>query len=204
MKNFSKILELLKKNNQYNSFMLTGGNSASILYKKFSFCQNSMNYLKKFNFYMTDERCVPEINKNSNYKRICKNLFTNNFLSKKNFNQMYLGNKSLDAVRYEKLLPKSIDLLLLSIGDDGHIASLFPNSTALNEKNRLVCSVFSPIFPYKRITITPKVIKNAKEVIILALGPKKIKMYEEAKKNPNDISSIPARLVLDRHWVFEL
>jgi 6-phosphogluconolactonase len=204
MRNFLSILKLLKKNNQWNSFMLTGGNSASLFYKKLSSCKNIMSYLQKFVFYMTDERCVSVFNKNSNYRLVCNSLFSGNLLSKNNLNKMYSGNKSLDAIRYEKLLPSSIDLLLLSIGDDGHIASLFPNSHILKEKNRLVRTVFSTNSFYHRLTITPKVIENAKEVIVLALGPKKLKIFEEAKKNPQDINSLPARLVLKRNWIFEL
>ena len=65
-------------------------------------------------------------------------------------------------------------------------------------------TVFAPSPPYERLSITSKVIKNAKEVIVLALTPQKYKMYMEAKKNPNDIDSLPARLVLDRHWIFKL
>ncbi len=163
-----------------------------------------MQNLQKFKIYLGDERCVSSIDKNSNYNLICNKLFSKNFLHKYSLNKMYHGNQSLDAIRYEKLLPKSIDLLLLSIGDDGHIASLFPYSPALNEKNRSVVRVFAPSPPYQRLSITPKVIKSAKEVIVLALGSKKLKMYEEAKKNPKDIYSIPARLVLNRHWIFKL
>jgi 6-phosphogluconolactonase/glucosamine-6-phosphate isomerase/deaminase len=65
-------------------------------------------------------------------------------------------------------------------------------------------TVFAPFPPYERLSITSKVIKNAKEVIVLALTPQKYKMYMEAKKYPNDIVSLPARLVLDRHWIFKL
>ena len=163
-----------------------------------------MQSLQKFKIYLSDERCVSSVDKNSNYNLICNKLFSKNFLNKYSLNKMYHGNQSLDSIRYEKLLPKSIDLLLLSIGDDGHIASLFPHSPALNEKNRSVVTVLAPSPPYQRLSITPKVIKNAKEVIVLALTPQKYKMYMEAKKNTNDIDSLPARLVLDRHWIFKL
>ena len=204
MFNFQHFIKIFNKNNHWKNCMLTGGNSASMFYKKISLNNRIMQSLQKFKIYLGDERCVSIFDKNSNYTHICNKLFSKSVLHKYNLNKMYYGNSSLDAVRYEKLLPNSIDLLLLSIGDDGHIASLFPHSPALKEKNRSVVTVFAPFPPYERLSITSKVIKNAKEVIVLALTPQKYKMYMEAKKNPNDIDSLPARLVLDRHWIFKL
>ena len=101
-------------------------------------------------------------------------------------------------------LPETIDFMLLSIGDDGHIASLFPNSPALFENERKVVPVIGPKAPYQRITITPSVIQSAKHVYVLALGDEKRRKYEEAILDREDISSIPARLVLDRTWIFDL
>lgn len=204
MLNFHSFIKIFSKNKQWKNCMLTGGSSASILYKKISSNKSIMQSLQKFKIYLGDERCVSTFDNNSNYSHICKKLFGKSFLHKYDLNKMYYANSSLDALRYEKLLPNSIDLLLLSIGDDGHIASLFPYSPALKEKNRSVMRVMAPVPPYERLSITSKVIQNAKEVIVLALTPQKYKMYVEAKKNPSDIDNLPARLVLDRHWIFKL
>ena len=46
--------------------------------------------------------------------------------------------------------------------------------------------------------------KSAKKVYVLAIGKEKRRKYEEALLNPQDISTIPARLVLDRTWIFDL
>ena len=51
--------------------------------------------------------------------------------------------------------------------------------------------------------ITP-VINNAKEIFILCFGNEKRKKYEEVLLDPDDYNSIPARLVLDRNWVFDI
>ena len=69
-------------------------------------------------------------------------------------------NSSEAAKNYEQLLPESIDIFLLSVGPDGHIASLFNLNSALQEKTRSVVSVVGPKPPLERLTIiTPRVIK---------------------------------------------
>jgi 6-phosphogluconolactonase len=108
-----------------------------------------------------------------------------------------------DAARaYEKLLPNQIDILLLTVGDDGHIASIFPGSKTVQEFDRLVVSSISPKYPYSRLTITPRVIKNARKVFVLAAGKHKKMIYEKALEDPSDLISMPVRLVLDRTWIF--
>ena len=105
------------------------------------------------------------------------------------------------ATRYAKLLPDQLDVLLLSIGDDGHIASLFPKSVALKEKQLAVVCVTSPKPPLQRITITPVIISRAKSVIVFAVGAKKVLIFERLLKSPNNITELPARLVLNADWL---
>jgi 6-phosphogluconolactonase len=106
------------------------------------------------------------------------------------------------ADNYGRLLPMNIDLLLLSVGEDGHIASLFPHSPALHELQRSVVPVVGPKAPFSRLTITPRVIESARNIIVLAEGVEKRKVYEMALEAPEDIDSIPARLALNGIWVF--
>jgi 6-phosphogluconolactonase len=112
-------------------------------------------------------------------------------------------NLELAANNYSKLLPKSIDLLMLSVGEDGHISSLFPHSPVLHELQRSVVPVVGFKPPFSRLTITPQVIQSARNIIVIAEGIEKRKIYEKALQDPEDIDSIPARLVLNRTWVFD-
>jgi 6-phosphogluconolactonase len=109
-------------------------------------------------------------------------------------------DENLCASIYEKKIPKNIDILLLSMGEDGHIASLFPNSKAIDETNRAILPVIGSKFPYNRITITPKVIKEAKCTYVLAMGEEKIHLFNKLLDNLNDVYTIPARLVIDAKW----
>ncbi|SDB59793.1 6-phosphogluconolactonase [Desulfonatronum thiosulfatophilum] len=84
------------------------------------------------------------------------------------------------------------DLLLLGMGPDGHIASLFPGKPALEERTRWVTGVpdpgMEPMIP--RITLTLPVLEHARHVIALVTGAKKQKAFQEALTDPD--STLPA------------
>ena len=105
--------------------------------------------------------------------------------------------------RYAYLLPDLIDVLLLGVGEDGHIASLFPNNAALQECKRRVVHITSPMPPFERLTITPQVITKARSVFMLATGSAKAAMLCAALNNPNDIAALPARLTLGGTWLMD-
>jgi len=92
------------------------------------------------------------------------------------------------------------NILLLGIGEDGHIASLFPNSPQLQEQERLCLPITGPKPPYKRLTVTPSVIKNAKTIYILAEGSTKNKIIEQAKQIPADLNKFPVQMIKKPIW----
>jgi len=186
------------------SIMLTGGRSASQLYKAWSQHLYSIKQPTDIQFFLGDERCVAADHAESNYRMMMTDLFPNRIPAGMSLHRMEADAKDLlvasDA--YSQQLPDEIDVLLLSIGEDGHIASLFPQSAALHEHSKQVIPISGPKFPYQRLTITPKVIKSARQVFVMAIGEQKRAVYEKALQDPEDIDSLPARLVLNRHWIF--
>jgi 6-phosphogluconolactonase len=82
------------------------------------------------------------------------------------------------------------DLILLGLGPDGHTASLFPGSKALQEKNRIF--VANPVEKFKtdRITFTYPVLNNAANVIFMATGEQKAPVVKDILENP--ASTLPA------------
>tara|TARA_B100001093_G_C26703816_1_gene960288 strand:- start:522 stop:1172 length:651 start_codon:yes stop_codon:yes gene_type:complete len=190
------------------NIILTGGSSAKELYVHIKRKYSAPKEIKNTNFYLTDERHVPSDSIDSNQKLV-EDCFFNEFdLSNGSYFYKFntkLKKPSLISTSYEEIIPDKVDLILLSMGEDGHIASLFPyDDLALEECNKKVLSVCGPKFPRNRFTITPRVIKDAKNVIVLCFGSKKLKRYEEALLEPNNFLEIPARLVLDRTWVFDI
>lgn len=187
------------------SVMLTGGRSAEVFYRQWS--SSIRGYKSKIRFYFGDERCVLPSSNDSNFFAANKFLFDSRFdFESEQVFRIRGESEDVEAEsdRYSSLLPDPIDVLFLSLGEDGHIASLFPNSSAIFEHKRKVVPVLGPKAPYRRITITPPVIQSAKHVYIFAIGKEKRCKYEEALLNPEDVKSIPARLVLDRTWIFDM
>jgi 6-phosphogluconolactonase len=186
------------------SIMLTGGRSGRALFEALCSLQR-FNRSENLDIFWGDERCVSPHDIQSNYRLALDSLFNGNpFPEGKSLFRMEAESTDPDGacLRYEKLLPEVIDIILLGVGEDGHVASLFPHSSALHETGRRVVAVTVPKSPFQRLTITPPVIQAAREVFVLALGEKKYVVYEEALRESTNIDAIPARLVLDRTWIF--
>lgn len=185
------------------SMMLTGGRSAARLYSVMADLP-AFIHLANVRFYFGDERCLSPDHPESNYGLALRTLFRHGVPPTCEVIPMEADhpNPGAAATTYEGLLPERLDVLLLSIGEDGHIASLFPRSPALFERNRRVVHVLAPKKPFKRLTVTPSVIIQAHKVFVMAIGRTKASLYKRAQLAPQDISDIPARLALNASWYF--
>ena len=181
--------------------MLTGGRSAAQLYTEWQKLP-SFKKLTNTTFYFGDERCVQPNHPDSNYAMVMQTLFKDGLPNNCKIHRMQAEKHDLEksAKAYEALLPNSIDILLLGIGEDGHIASLFPSSPQLQEQKRFCLSITGPKPPYKRLTVTPPVIKSAKTTYILAQGSTKKQIIEQAKQNPTDINKLPVQMIKKPIW----
>jgi 6-phosphogluconolactonase len=184
--------------------MLTGGRNAVLLYQAWSELL-LFQQLKDVSFYFGDERCVPPDDANSNYGMAMRSLFQRGVPADCSVFRMEADDPDLEAaaLRYGDALPAKLDVILLGVGEDGHIASLFPGSAALHEKHRRVMSIIGPKPPHQRLTITPSVIAQAKYVFVLAAGAAKAAVLSDALQAPNDFDIMPARLVLNATWLLD-
>ena len=161
-------------------------------------------------FYFGDERCVPPDHPESNYGLAMRTLFQHGVPHGCTVNRMAADQEDREAAAdaYAQQLPDRLDLVLLTVGEDGHIASLFPHSAALFETRRRVVPVLVPKWPPERLTITPPVITQAVDVFIMALGPNKAAVFQEASaKSSNEVNAIaalPVRLVLSATWLLDV
>lgn len=129
-----------------------------------------------------DERYVPHGDPRSNYGMARGTLLDHVPLPSENIHPIpthYADPKEAAEV-YEKTLqaslgggPPRFDIILLGIGDDGHTASLFPGSPALEERGRLVVSTLAPAEPRQRISLTFPALNAAREVHFLCAGSQK-------------------------------
>jgi len=188
--------ELAIKNKGSFSLVLSGGTTPVNVYKLLA--KEQVDF-EKWHIYFGDERCFPlnHLERNSyvaesTWLSKVKILKSNIFII-----PAELGNIE-GALAYEKILDKNkpFDLVMLGLGDDGHIASLFPNHQWDNSKQVISVSN-SPKAPSDRISLTPSRLSNAEDVLFLISGKNKVNAFKEWKKGVD----LPANLISARNKI---
>jgi 6-phosphogluconolactonase len=151
-------------------------------------------------FYFGDERAVPRDDTESNYRLCRESLFDRQSIEEACIFRMPADAEDLDAAvrEYEAVLPRSFDLVLLGMGEDGHTASIFPGSVAFDEPDRRVLAVTGPKPPPRRLTLTPPVLETAREVMVLVTGSGKAPALARALEGPLDPRALPIQIVKNR------
>lgn len=186
------------------SVMLTGGRSAERLYTTWAELP-AFRQLSGVCFYFGDERCVPPEHPESNYGMAMRALFGRGVPPGCSVFGMAADDPDREAAatRYSEALPETIDVMLLGVGEDGHVASLFPGAVSLRETSRSVVPVVGPKPPNERLTITPPVIARARSIFVLATGAAKAQVLINAQQFADDFDEIPACLVLNATWLLD-
>jgi 6-phosphogluconolactonase len=177
---------------------LSGGSTPKALYSLLAANYAAFAWNRVFLFF-GDERHVPPTDAESNYRMVQESLLSKITIPAENVFRVHAENPDADAAAadYEKQIrgffelkssefPR-FDLILLGMGPDGHTASLFPDSAALEEQSRLVVANWVEKFKTHRITFTFPVLDHAAEVMFLASGPDKAEMLHqvlEGKSSP--------------------
>jgi len=99
------------------------------------------------------------------------------------------------ARQYERELMGTFDLMLLGLGEDAHIASIFPFSPVLEERARRVVAPWVPHLNAYRITLTPPVLLDARRILMLVAGRHKVKAVKMALEAPTDLQRCPAHVL---------
>ena len=186
------------------SVVLTGGRTARRLYAAWAEVP-AFAAASNVDFFFSDERCVPFDHPESNYGMAMRTLFRKGVPRGCKVYPMAGGNpeQEIAAKNYEETLPYPVDILLLGLGEDGHVASLFPDSDALKETDRRVMAVKGPRFPRERLTITPPVIASAVETIVFATGRVRAAIVDELLGDQENRYYVPARLAVRGTWLLE-
>ena len=166
------------------SIVLTGGQSVLSLYKILSKADSNWD---KWHIYISDERFLPARHKDRNDQTINEIWLDNSTISKKNIHFIKAELGLLEArVEYENTLKKidKFDVVLLSMGEDGHIASLFPNHSYPKEQ-LVVIEQNSPKPPKERISMSYQQLNKAHYVFKLIIGESKQKAVTLLEQNVN-------------------
>ncbi len=178
--------------------MLAGGGTPMPVYDRLAE-QEDLPW-SRLVIYFGDERCVPPLTPENNAYMAMSHLFPDGVPDGVRVHRM-CGEDEPDkaALAYESLLPQRIDILLLGMGDDGHTASIFPGSAALDEERRRVMPVIGNKPPWQRLTITPPVIREARHLLVLARGEGKADAVRWALRD----GSVPAALASAGDWLLD-
>ena len=143
---------------------------------------------KPITWVVVDERYVPATDPQSNAKMIRETLFANGmspshqFLEfKTHFTDAADSARQFEAEWREHGLHK-LDVVLLGVGDDGHTASLFPGTGALDAANGIATAVFVPRLQQWRVTLTLPVIREAGLRLVQVVGESKAGIVRDAKE----------------------
>jgi 6-phosphogluconolactonase len=190
---------------------LSGGNTPKSLYALIAAnAANSLPWDKVF-FFWGDERHAGPHDPDSNYRMVEENILSKIPVPAANVFRVPAENPDAAAVAdaYDKTLRKffdvepgkfpRFDLVLLGLGPDGHTASLFPETAALNENSRLVVANWVEKLNTHRITLTLPVLNEAAEIDFLVSGTDKAAALHEVLEGNAPAEKYPSKLIQPAH-----
>jgi 6-phosphogluconolactonase len=195
----ASMLEEMLRRQETVTLAMTGGKTPEPVYALLA----SPPYLQRVDwnrvhFLWGDERCVPPDHPDSNFGMAWKALFSKLDVPSGNIHRMKgeLADPAESARLYENeirtLLPgpavSSLDLVLLGMGPDGHVASLFPGTQW--DEDRLVVPNYVPQTGAGRISMTPRILNEAQAVLFIVSGGGKAKALADVLQNPS--TDLPA------------
>lgn len=187
------------------NFVLSGGSSPKKLYQllaseKF---KNKIDW-EKIYFFFGDERFVPADDSQRNSVMVKEALFDPLKINKSNiFEVDTSGTPEESAQKYWDSIsnhfigkPVKFDFVLLGLGDNSHTASLFPNTSVLEEVEATIRSVFVEEVDMFRITMTAPLINDAENIAFLVFGEEKSEaVFHILEDKSGSINQYPARLI---------
>jgi 6-phosphogluconolactonase len=186
---------------------LSGGSTPKSLFSLLATNFHDQLPWDKMFFFWGDERHVPPDNPESNYRMAYETLLSKVPVPAENVFRVRAENPDAGqaAADYEQTLREffhlsagafpRFDLILLGMGPDGHTASLFPKTIALQDKSRLVVANWVDKFKTHRITFTLPVLNNAAVVNFLVGGADKAETVREVLEGSQPAELFPSKLV---------
>lgn len=185
---------------------LTGGTTPRLLYSTLADSRQPWRNRipwTQVQLFWGDERQVPPDDADSNYRMAKVTLLDHVSIPAEHVHRMRgeLPDAHEAAADYERTLNDPFDLMLLGVGGDGHIASIFPGSELLESPLerpptvRRVAAIWAPHLSAWRITLTPDAILDSRAIVVLVAGTGKADAVRAALDAPLDVKKYPAQLL---------
>ena len=187
---------------------LTGGTTPRPLYERMA--ANTGSPWARAHWYWSDERCVPPDHAESNYRMTAESFLRPARIAAGQVHRMEGERDQVEAAaNYDRLVREvanndGFDLVVLGMGADGHVASLFPGHAALEERDRHVIAIegASSLPTPNRLTWTLPAINSARLLLLLIVGDAKRKVADEILANRDALTDqYPAARVSARDRV---
>ncbi len=169
----------------------------------------------RLHLFWGDERMVPPEHQDSNFRMVQETLLDHIKIPGENVHRIR-GEIAPEeaATEYTELLhdhfkgsPPCFDLILLGLGEDGHTASLFPETDAVGECEKHAVAVFVPRLSAWRVTLTLPVLNAAREILFLVSGKSKSEMVQRIMSIKQPAKELPATMVDPQngelHWMLD-
>ena len=186
---------------------LSGGSTPRALYRRLTRPPyRAAIAWKRVRFFWGDERCVPPGSRRSNYRMARETLIDPLEIPPRQVFRMKGEQEPQAAARaYEQTLrrhaagrPVRLDLVLLGLGEDGHTASLFPGTAALDPSRKIVAANYVAKFSEWRITLTYRALNAARRVVFVVSGAEKASAAAKILQKGSGWRELPASGVCPR------
>ncbi len=184
---------------------LSGGSTPQPLYERLMYDPNyRMLPWRRTHLWIVDERRVPFTHEQSNFRMIRETIVDHADIPIEQVHPIFAESETAD-VDYERELRANLewrekgqdrlDFILLGMGADGHTASLFPHSSALNEEERLVAINSGGETPEPgRVTMTFPLLNSARIVAVLISGFSKLDAVQRVALGENEtVRTLPIK-----------
>ena len=195
---------------------LSGGSTPRALHAQLATAHSDAIDWARVEFFWSDDRAVPPDHPDSNYRMARETLLDPLGIDGSRVHRIRGEDPEPDhaADEYARSLAASLpgelpifDLVLLGMGADGHTASLFPNTAALDIEDRTVVASHAPKPPVNRITLTFPVLLQARAIRVLVTGADKAATLSTVLHGPPDARRWPAQRLAaargDLRWLVD-
>lgn len=186
------------------SLGVVGGRSVGAVLEKLG--GEPVNW-ERIHLFMVDERLVPNDHPDSNYRLVSSQV--SSYIPSANLHPFnhHPGEVQTALERYQAELEKCggrLDVVLLSSGEDGHIASLFPEHQTIDSREHYFLATDSaPKPPPQRMSASPRLISRASTAVLLFFGSTKLQAFQNCLDDSVSVRMCPAGIVrtLDHHYL---